>query len=85
MSLGQVSVNRQCPPESGSSSFEAIMHEQSDIPAEYRDVPVDMLKKGTGRSSHIVLVPQPTDDPNDPLNVREAVFEEPRFVLADSP
>ncbi|GAA5830569.1 hypothetical protein JCM11251_002516 [Rhodosporidiobolus azoricus] len=26
------------------------------------------LKKGTGRNSHVVLVPQPSDDPNDPLN-----------------
>ena len=26
------------------------------------------LKHGTGRSAHIVLVPQPSDDPNDPLN-----------------
>ncbi|KDQ58234.1 hypothetical protein JAAARDRAFT_193657 [Jaapia argillacea MUCL 33604] len=25
-------------------------------------------KRGTGRSSHIVLVPQPSDDPRDPLN-----------------
>ena len=26
------------------------------------------LKHGTGRNSHVVLTPQPTDDPNDPLN-----------------
>ncbi|KAF5009348.1 hypothetical protein FDECE_4446 [Fusarium decemcellulare] len=26
------------------------------------------LKRGQGRDSHIVLVPQPSDDPNDPLN-----------------
>ena len=26
------------------------------------------LKHGTGKSSHIVLVPQPSEDPNDPLN-----------------
>ena len=26
------------------------------------------LKKGTGRNSHIILAPQPSDDPNDPLN-----------------
>ena len=26
-----------------------------------------ILKKGTGRNSHVVLVPQPSDDPNDPL------------------
>lgn len=26
------------------------------------------LKHGKGRNSHIVLSPQPSDDPNDPLN-----------------
>lgn len=26
------------------------------------------LKRGSGKDSHIVLVPQPADDPNDPLN-----------------
>ena len=44
------------------------MHEQSDIPAEYRDVPIELLKRGKGRFSEVVLVPQPSDDPNDPLN-----------------
>ena len=32
------------------------------------DSPVAALKHGKGRNSHIVLVPQPSDDPNDPLN-----------------
>jgi len=26
------------------------------------------LKRGTGSNAHIVLAPQPSDDPNDPLN-----------------
>ena len=26
------------------------------------------LKHGTGKNSHIVLAPQPSEDPNDPLN-----------------
>lgn len=26
------------------------------------------LKHGTGKDSHIVLSPQPSEDPNDPLN-----------------
>lgn len=26
------------------------------------------LKHGTGRNAHIVLTPQPSEDPNDPLN-----------------
>jgi hypothetical protein len=27
-----------------------------------------LLKRGTGRNAHIVLAPQPSEDPNDPLN-----------------
>lgn len=30
------------------------------------------LKHGTGRNSHIILVPQPSGDPNDPLNWPQA-------------
>lgn len=30
------------------------------------------LKHGKGKNSHIVLVPQPSDDPNDPLNWSQA-------------
>ena len=59
------------------------MHEQSDIPAEYRDIPIEMLKKGTGRLSHVVLVPQPSDDPNDPLNVRPFGLALTRTWLSD--
>ncbi|EJT99823.1 MFS general substrate transporter [Dacryopinax primogenitus] len=35
-----------------------------------QDIIVDTgrLKHATGRNSHIILVPQPSDDPNDPLN-----------------
>lgn len=38
--------------------------------AEKRDHEADRrgLKHGTGRSAHIILAPQPSDDPNDPLN-----------------
>lgn len=37
---------------------------------ERRDHEADRrgLKHGTGRSAHIILAPQPSDDPNDPLN-----------------
>ncbi|KAJ5634241.1 MFS general substrate transporter [Penicillium herquei] len=31
-------------------------------------IPTGGLKLGTGKNSHIVLVPQPSNDPNDPLN-----------------
>ncbi|KAL0258110.1 hypothetical protein SLS55_007282 [Diplodia seriata] len=44
------------------------MNDQSDLPPELQDIPADHLKHGTGKFSHILLVPQPSDSPNDPLN-----------------
>ena len=32
------------------------------------DIDLRKLKHAKGEHSHIVLVPQPSDDPNDPLN-----------------
>lgn len=46
------------------------MSDQTDVPDEYRDVPREMLKHGKGRFKDVILVPQPSDSPNDPLNVR---------------
>ncbi|RDL40568.1 MFS general substrate transporter [Venustampulla echinocandica] len=46
----------------------ACMNDQSDVPHEYDQVPRAVLKHGTGRLAHVILVPQPTDSPNDPLN-----------------
>ncbi|PSS22480.1 hypothetical protein M430DRAFT_18024 [Amorphotheca resinae ATCC 22711] len=46
----------------------ACMNDQSDIPREYEQIPRELLKHGTGRLSHLILVPQPSDSPNDPLN-----------------
>lgn len=34
----------------------------------YEGLDISGLKHGHGKYAHIVLVPQPTDDPNDPLN-----------------
>lgn len=34
----------------------------------YEGIDVSKLKHGHGNRAHIVLVPQPSDDPNDPLN-----------------
>lgn len=48
------------------------------------------LKHGTGRYSHIVLAPQPSDDPNDPL-VRQILLAFPTIQssqllkMADDP
>lgn len=47
----------------------AFMNDQDDLPLEYSDLPRERLKHGTGRFRDIVLVPQPSDSPNDPLNV----------------
>ncbi|KAJ4387921.1 hypothetical protein N0V93_008524 [Gnomoniopsis smithogilvyi] len=39
-----------------------------DLPEEYRDIPHDFFRYGTGKYSDIILLPQPSDSPNDPLN-----------------
>lgn len=33
-----------------------------------QDFDLTKLKHGLGKNAHIILVPQPSDDPNDPLN-----------------
>ncbi|KAJ2984732.1 hypothetical protein NUW58_g5905 [Xylaria curta] len=45
-----------------------LLADADDIPAEYRTIPREHLKRGHGRNSHIILAPQPSDSPNDPLN-----------------
>lgn len=50
----------------------AFMSDQDDLPAEYFAIPREQLKHGKGRFSNVILVPQPSHDPNDPLNVRIA-------------
>ena len=34
----------------------------------YQGFELAKLKHGSGKNEHIVLVPQPSNDPNDPLN-----------------
>lgn len=46
-----------------------MLSDQTDMPEEYRNVSHDLLKHGTGKHAHTILAPQPTDSPNDPLNV----------------
>lgn len=46
------------------------MTDQDELPPEFADIPREQLKKGTGRYKDVILVPQPSDSPNDPLNVR---------------
>ncbi|KAI5925140.1 major facilitator superfamily domain-containing protein [Camillea tinctor] len=45
-----------------------ILSDQSDVPNEYQSIPRELLKHGKGRYEHIILSPQPSDSPNDPLN-----------------
>lgn len=44
------------------------MSDQDDLPPEYSDIPRELLKHGKGRYKDVILVPQPSDSPNDPLN-----------------
>ncbi|KAK4183251.1 major facilitator superfamily domain-containing protein [Podospora australis] len=46
----------------------AFMSDQDDLPPEYALIPREQLKHGTGRYKDVILVPQPSDSPNDPLN-----------------
>lgn len=41
---------------------------QHGLPQE-EEAAVLLLKHGKGRFKHIILVPQPSDHPDDPLNV----------------
>jgi hypothetical protein len=62
----------------GNSSYDSctnIDHKMEHVPgtvlldedAAHSEVATH-LKHGTGKHAHIVLVPQPSEDPNDPLN-----------------
>ncbi|KAI9759957.1 MAG: hypothetical protein M4579_001990 [Chaenotheca gracillima] len=46
----------------------AFVSDFHEIPPEFRHIPREQLKHGTGRFSDIVLVPQPSNSLNDPLN-----------------
>lgn len=54
----------------------AFMNDQDDLPAEFSDLPRERLKHGSGRYRHVILVPQPSDSPNDPLNVSMVPIED---------
>ncbi|ORY68914.1 putative cycloheximide resistance protein [Pseudomassariella vexata] len=45
-----------------------VLADQSDVPPEFQDVPREILKHASDRYSSVILVPQPSDSPNDPLN-----------------
>jgi hypothetical protein len=46
-----------------------FLADQTDIPREYDEIPRETLKHGKGKYANVILVPQPSDSPNDPLNV----------------
>ncbi|KAI0370107.1 MFS general substrate transporter [Pilatotrama ljubarskyi] len=50
-------------PGTGLLSDQRIVHGHEVAIDEAKD-----LKRGTGKYAHIVLIPQPSDDPRDPLN-----------------
>jgi hypothetical protein len=58
------------------------MTDQDELPPEYAGIPQDQLKHGTGRYKDVILVPQPSDDPNDPLNASLPSYP---FTLSPSP
>ncbi|KAI3326795.1 major facilitator superfamily domain-containing protein [Xylariaceae sp. AK1471] len=45
-----------------------LLADTTDVPREYQTIPQELLKHGHGRNSQIILSPQPSDSPNDPLN-----------------
>lgn len=47
-----------------------LLADEGDVPSEYQAISREVLKRGRGRNAHIILAPQPSDSPNDPLNVR---------------
>ncbi|KAL5525242.1 hypothetical protein ACEPAF_9111 [Sanghuangporus sanghuang] len=47
----------------------------------YQGIDLQSLKHAEGKNSHIVLVPQPSDDPNDPLNWSRVKKHTVFFVL----
>jgi hypothetical protein len=60
------------------------MSDQDDLPPEYADIPRDQLKHGKGRFAGVILVPQPSDDPNDPLNVRPLLLQATPILIHNS-
>nr|VWO97968.1 N/A [Ganoderma boninense] len=50
-------------PGTGLLSDQGIVHGHQVAIDDAKD-----LKRGTGKHSHVVLIPQPSDDPRDPLN-----------------
>jgi hypothetical protein len=63
-------------PNTRVLTFSPLDHKLSHVPgtvllndeAAHSESQTGNLKHGTGKNSHIVLSPQPSDDPNDPLN-----------------
>ncbi|KAH9907002.1 MFS general substrate transporter [Xylariomycetidae sp. FL2044] len=55
-------------PHMGHVPGTVVLNDQNDVPIQYQTVPKELLKHGRGKHSHIILAPQPSDSPNDPLN-----------------
>ncbi|KIW49206.1 hypothetical protein PV05_10905 [Exophiala xenobiotica] len=63
------------PANAGHVSGTVLLDQQ----AAHSEQQTGRLKHGTGKNSHIVLAPQPSEDPNDPLNWSSA---KKHFVLS---
>jgi hypothetical protein len=61
------------------------MSDQTDLPPEFADIPRQLLKHGKGRFKDVILVPQPSDSPNDPLNVSSLTLRRPDRLVRPVP
>ena len=43
-------------------------NDRDDLPLEYSSIPRELLDHGKGIYKDVILVPQPSNSPNDPLN-----------------
>lgn len=71
MAIGILEVNSERVP--GTVLLDETINEEVGS-----NVAAHNLKHDTGRNQHIILAPQPSDDPDDPLNwsflIKELVF-----------
>jgi hypothetical protein len=60
MGLGILEDNGKVPHVPGTVLLDEV--------SAHVEAQTSNLKHGTGKESHIILAPQPSEDPNDPLN-----------------
>jgi hypothetical protein len=60
MPFGGILEDHKLPHVPGTVLLDQLTAHSEDVTGR--------LKHGTGRNAHIILAPQPSEDPNDPLN-----------------